>query len=305
MTDTDAITTEENPENANGNLNAEVVEEEQVKQATPENVVAPQMEYGQPTEQDTLSQAQESVIEEAAAEGVEQTLFNKADEPLQEGLEHDGFAGVVDVEKAEAYIAIRDRHEAGQKLEDADVDKIADLAVNYLRQILSCFGENDTTIDEFEGDEGELILELKGGDLAILIGRHGHTLSALQQAVTSYVSRFIGFRYPLIVDIEGYRDRRKEIVSDIAHKAAKRAKTSGKPAHLKPMSAYERRLVHMLLKEDPDVETYSRGERADRYVVVSPLKSIEQTSPDKSNDIQEEEAPAYNDSFSDSEDSDE
>ena len=65
------------------------------------------------------------------------------------------------------------------------------------------------TIDEYEGDEGELILDISGKDMAVLIGRHGKTLDALQFIVSMITVRTIGFRYPVIVDVEGYKNRQR------------------------------------------------------------------------------------------------
>ncbi len=76
------------------------------------------------------------------------------------------------------------------------MDKIADLAVSYLRSILALFGETESSIDEYDGENGELILDVNGGDLAVLIGRHGRTLDALQMVLTSLMSSRIKFYYP-------------------------------------------------------------------------------------------------------------
>lgn len=165
--------------------------------------------------------------------------------------------------------SLQEHYAAGTALSDGEVDLIADVAVGHLRDILACFGEEDATIDEFEGEEGELILDVAGGDLAILIGRHGRTLEALQQILSSLVNRQLGFHYPVVVDIEGYRERRRRKVRDMALRAADRAKRSGEPVFLSPMSAYERRLVHIALRDDPEVVTHSEGEDPDRYVVVA------------------------------------
>lgn len=236
-----------------------------------------ELEYGQPTEEAPSLTPNEKTIDEAASEEVNQT---KASETLEVGeeLAKDGFTGIANIPETTVYLELREKHDAGEKLTDKDVDKIADIAVNYLRQILHCFGEDDTVIDEFEGDDGELILEITGGDLAVLIGKHGNTLSALQQTLNTYIAKHIGFRYSLFVDIDGYRAKRKETVASIAKKAAKRATESQRDAELKPMNAYERRLVHIALKDNECVETFSCGEDPYRYVVVHPKESVQEES---------------------------
>ncbi|MCI1665815.1 MAG: KH domain-containing protein [Atopobiaceae bacterium] len=167
--------------------------------------------------------------------------------------------------------SIREHFEAGTDLSDEEVDTIADSAVAILRSLLGCFGESQSGVDEYEGDEGELILDVNGGDLAILIGRHGRTLDALQQIVSSLLSNKIGFHYPVVVDIEGYKSRRKQKVQSIALSAASRSKKQGEAVKLAPMNAYERRLVHIALRDDASVSTHSEGEDPDRYVVITPV----------------------------------
>ena len=88
-------------------------------------------------------------------------------------------------------------------LTEEELDHVADTAIAALQDILKYFKVGEVTIDEYEGDEGELILDITGDDLAVLIGRHGKTLEALQFLVSSITVRTIGFRYPVVVDVEG------------------------------------------------------------------------------------------------------
>ena len=92
---------------------------------------------------------------------------------------------------------------------DEMLDTIADTAIAALQDILQYFNVGEVTIDEYEGDEGELILDISGKDMAVLIGRHGKTLDALQFIVSMITVRTIGFRYPVIVDVEGYKNRQR------------------------------------------------------------------------------------------------
>ena len=78
------------------------------------------------------------------------------------------------------------------------------------------FNVGEVTIDEYEGDEGELILDITGDDLAVLIGRHGKTLDALQFLISSITSRTVGYRYPIVIDVEGYKGRQRQKLEDIA-----------------------------------------------------------------------------------------
>lgn len=170
------------------------------------------------------------------------------------------------------FASIREHYEAGVALTDDETDRIADVAVEYLRGILNLFGETHSSIDEYDGEEGELILDVNGGDLAVLIGRHGRTLEALQTVITTLLSSKLKFYYPIVVDIESYRSRAKKKIEQMARNAASRAKSHGSSVKLAPMNAYDRRLVHLALREDPEVSTHSEGEDPDRYVVITPVK---------------------------------
>lgn len=169
------------------------------------------------------------------------------------------------------YEALRER--AGEDaLTDGDLDVIADVAVDFLKAVCHCFGENTCSIDEFEGEDGELILNIEGGDLAILIGRHGRCLEALQTLLTSMMNQTFGFYYPVIVDIEGYRQRRREKVVSMARRAASRVRRNGNDYRLPAMNAYERRLVHIALRNDTGLITHSEGDDPNRYVVVTAVR---------------------------------
>ncbi len=158
------------------------------------------------------------------------------------------------------------------EITDEVLDNIADTGIAVLQDILKYFNVGDVTIDEYEGDEGELILDITGDDLAVLIGRHGKTLEALQFLVSAITVRKIGFRYPVVVDVEGYKSRQRQKLESIARSSANRAASQHCNVKLRPMSPYERRIVHIALRDDSRVETVSEGEGPSRHVVVIPVK---------------------------------
>lgn len=158
------------------------------------------------------------------------------------------------------------------ELTEEELDKVADTAIEALQGILKHFDVGEVTIDEYEGDEGELILDITGDNLAILIGRHGKTLDALQFIISAITTRTLGFRYPVVVDVEGYKNRQRQKLESIARSAANRAVDQNRSIKLRPMSPYERRIVHLALRDDPDVETASEGEGSARHVVVIPRR---------------------------------
>lgn len=153
---------------------------------------------------------------------------------------------------------------------EEELDAIADTAIAALQDILKYFNVGEVTIDEYEGDEGELILDITGEDLAILIGRHGRTLDALQFVVSAITVRSMGFRYPVIVDVEGYKSRQREKLESIARSTANKAVSQHRSVKMRPMTPYERRIVHIALRDDDRVDTASEGEGSARHVVVVP-----------------------------------
>ena len=191
----------------------------------------------------------------------DELLLTPTDTADQTSDQHDEFA------------EIREHYESADGLNDAEIDKVADTAISYVRDILSFFGEKKVSIDEYEGDEGELILDVSGGDLAVLIGRHGRTLDSLQMIVTSFMSNKLKFHYPIVIDIEGYKSRRKDKLVNLAHSAAARAKRQHGRVSLSPMNAYERRIVHLALLDDVDVTTHSEGEDPERRVVITYVRN--------------------------------
>lgn len=158
------------------------------------------------------------------------------------------------------------------EITDEELDRIADAAIAALQDILKHFDVGDVTIDEYEGDDGELILDITGDDLAVLIGRHGKTLDALQFVVSAITVRSIGYRYPVVVDVEGYKNRQRQKLESIARSSANKAANQHRSVKLRPMTPYERRIVHIALRDDSRVETASEGEGSARHVVVLPVK---------------------------------
>ena len=158
------------------------------------------------------------------------------------------------------------------EITDEELDRIADTAIAALQDILKHFDVGDVTIDEYEGDDGELILDITGDDLAVLIGRHGKTLDALQFVVSAITVRSIGYRYPVVVDVEGYKNRQRQKHESIARSSANKAANQQRSVKLRPMTPYERRIVHIALRDDSRVETASEGEGSARHVVVLPVK---------------------------------
>lgn len=181
---------------------------------------------------------------------------------------------IIEEEIEETINAVEDAEESndGNAVTEEQLDEIADTAIAALKDVLKYFNVGEVTIDEYEGDEGELILDITGDDLAVLIGRHGKTLDALQFLISAITVRKIGFRFPVVIDVESYKNRQRQKLESLARSSANKAASQGRSVKLRPMTPYERRIVHVALRDDPRVETASEGEGVGRHVVVVPVK---------------------------------
>jgi len=152
---------------------------------------------------------------------------------------------------------------------------IADAAKGILAALLSMMGVAASVVSPARSFvEGEatapIAFDIKGDDLGILIGRRGQTLSCLQYIVRLIVGHQTEAWVPIIVDVEGYKQRRYEALQALAWRIAEQVKAEQAPFTLEPMSAYERRIIHLTLTEHPDVTTQSIGEGEARKVVILP-----------------------------------
>ena len=119
--------------------------------------------------------------------------------------------------------------------------------------------------------EGNLLrAEVKGGDLGRFIGKEGRTLKAVEYLAGVVLAKHFGGAYRVVLDAAGYRKRQEEKIRKIAEEAALTVAMTKEPLHLPPMRPSERRIVHMLLKNHPQVTTESQGEGEERHVVVYP-----------------------------------
>lgn len=117
-------------------------------------------------------------------------------------------------------------------------------------------------------DEDYIFFDVKGDELGILIGRRGQTLDALQYLTNLAASRASSEKQRIVVDVEGYRRRREETLQRLAERLADKVRRSGQSMALEPMSAHERRVIHLALQNSPYVTTYSEGEEPFRKVVI-------------------------------------
>jgi len=141
-------------------------------------------------------------------------------------------------------------------------------AENYLKTIANHMDveiEIETTVDE-----KRVYFDLSGEKIAILIGKRGKTLNAIQYLTQLCINKEGRKFHSVIVDAEGYRNRREETLKELAEKMASKAiRIDGKVA-LEPMPAYERKIIHSSLQKSDEVDTYSDGVEPHRYIVIQP-----------------------------------
>jgi spoIIIJ-associated protein len=122
---------------------------------------------------------------------------------------------------------------------------------------------------EVEERDGVLIGRLEGEDVGLFIGRRGQTIEAVQHLAQRIVFPEGPADVRVVIDADGYRERRDELLRADAEDAAEEAMESGRPVELDPMPPAERRVIHEHLRDRSDVSTHSEGEEPDRYIVVS------------------------------------
>jgi spoIIIJ-associated protein len=153
---------------------------------------------------------------------------------------------------------------------DYEDEDPAELLGEVLREVADGLGlECEVVVEQ---DDDVLRGRVEGEDVGLLIGRRGQTIDAVQHLAQRIV--FPGGRAAarVVVDADGYRERRAEALREEADEAADEALRLGGPVELDPMPASERRVVHEYLRERGDVETHSEGEEPERYLVVAPAR---------------------------------
>jgi spoIIIJ-associated protein len=134
-----------------------------------------------------------------------------------------------------------------------------------------------TRYGEAETPDGDrpVVVDIRGNDLSILIGRKAETLNALQYITNLIIGRHLEKWVPLQIDVEGYRARRELALRNLAERMAEQARSTGRRQVLEPMTPSERRLVHLALREDATVVTESIGEEPNRKVTIAPRRMDE------------------------------
>jgi spoIIIJ-associated protein len=159
--------------------------------------------------------------------------------------------------------------EAGPVTEAVDESELAAIVRDLLERIVGEIGVHARL--EIEEDDETLTAAFSGRDLGLLIGKHGQTIDAIQYLANAIVYRGqMEDRKAIVVDAAGYRERRKASLDALAVRSAERVTSTGQRVELEPMTAVERKVVHVRLKDYPGVATSSEGTEPNRFVVIEP-----------------------------------
>jgi spoIIIJ-associated protein len=162
---------------------------------------------------------------------------------------------------------------ASPEVQQEETEPVLALAESVVGNLLTKMGINAKVESKFlpaidEHDQETILVEILGRDLSILIGRRSETLNALQFISSMILTKEYGSRVPLIIDVQGYRERRERQLKVLARRMAEQVVHTGRRQNLEPMPANERRIIHLALKDHQFVQTESVGDEPNRKVTI-------------------------------------
>ena len=156
-------------------------------------------------------------------------------------------------------------------LTEEQLEKAEQNVKNFMEELKKELPENTTY--KITKEETGLIVEISNENLGFLIGYRGETLYALQNILSAIAGKEIDQKVRVILDIEGYKEKREKTLEELAEKVAKTVIKTRKPIKLEPMQAYERKIIHSKLQQNEKVKTESVGEEPNRRIVISLKKT--------------------------------
>ena len=212
-------------------------------------------------------------VEEATQIALDQ--LGKGREEVEIAVLTEGNRGLLGIGGEDARILVTPKESASSVDEPSQEDEIKETAKEVLETLLRMMNVDArlTVKPAYESSIGEgfaCVVDIAGDDVGILIGRRGNTLGSLQFITNLIASRVLNRRIRVLVDVEGYRLRRESSLRTLAERMAKRVEETGRSITLESMPANERRIIHIVLSENPSVTTSSIDEGDHRRVVVSP-----------------------------------
>lgn len=208
-------------------------------------------------------------VEEAKAKAAEE--LNTTVEQLELEVVEEGSSGFFGIGSKPAVIRARKQF----TLEGAAEEFLHEVfrTMNMEVELETVYNEEEKTMD----------IDLKGDGMGILIGKRGQTLDSLQYLTSLVVNKYSEDYIRVKLDIENYRERRKETLETLARNIAYKVKRTRRPVSLEPMNPYERRIIHSALQGDKMVTTRSEGEEPHRYVIVSLKKEKKEFTREREN----------------------
>lgn len=172
-------------------------------------------------------------------------------------------------------LKLKEKHNENKNIKKVEENELSEEEFNVIKNNISNFSDKflkqinaENTKFEIVRDENIVNLNINGENLNSLIGYRGETLNALQTLISRIGNKGLEKRHRIIVDIEGYRNKRIKALQDLAVKVSKTVMKNKKSIKLEPMSAFERKIIHDKLQENPKVTTHSVGKEPNRKVVI-------------------------------------
>lgn len=223
----------------------------------------------EPEETTEVPAAEETRTDDAPAEApAAEPAEPKAEEPAaasEAEPEETGEETPAEPEEAQAE-EVPEEKEEEKPFDPEEQKKVAEEARKFLENVFR--GMHLPVIMECMMNEERILFSLHGEGLGILIGKHGQTLDALQYLTNLAAGKAAHGRYFVMLDVENYRERRKDTLEALAKRLAGKVKRTGEPVKLEPMPAGERRIIHLALQDDDAVITESEGEAPYRYITI-------------------------------------
>ena len=171
--------------------------------------------------------------------------------------------------KPKAKVVKKSEKSIPKELDDID-EETEKLAIDIVNYLLSSLKVDVKTFfrDKDDFDTKSLYFEIEGDDSGLIIGRKGETLRSFEFLISFIIKRQLDKRVRVILDVEGYQERRRSNLVSIAESNAKKVIKYGKPIKMDPMSPYDRRIIHLALEKDKKVITESQGSGPRRQVVI-------------------------------------
>ncbi|NLL90021.1 MAG: protein jag [Dehalococcoidales bacterium] len=198
--------------------------------------------------------------------------LNKNREEVKIDVLSEGSRGLFGFGAEEARVRVQAGDYAG--IDEDTMDIIKDTLENILKKMgieASVLYQEGESLPDEDAESSPAVYNIEGDELGILIGRRGQTLACLQYIVKIIAANRIQGSLPsVVIDVNGYKQKRQQVLKELAERVAEQVESSGKSFTLEPMPAYERRIIHMALADYPGIRTESVGFGEDRKVSIIP-----------------------------------